>query len=150
MIRDAEGEYSKDRLRALADEWFADFSNLIDFAMILKSHKHSFLIENLTLRQCEDFCLDFTIYFSGSKDYLSTMASQVVEVALSPIDFRRNLFQTFYRVGLVGLKLETYEKFSWMNSGMASLSSAEITEGTRVSIHPAFWRVLGITGAASK
>jgi DNA-binding MarR family transcriptional regulator len=82
MIRDAEGEYSKDRLRALADEWFADFPNLIDFAMILKSHKHSFLIENLTLRQCEDFCLDFTIhYFSGPKDYLSTMASQVVEVA---------------------------------------------------------------------
>ena len=54
MIRDAEGEYSKDRLRALADEWYADFPNLIDFALILKSHKHRFPIEHLTIQQCED------------------------------------------------------------------------------------------------
>lgn len=150
MVRDAEGEYSKDRLRALADEWFADFPNLIDFAMILKAHKHNFLIRTFSITQCEEFCLNFTIHFSGPKDHLSIMASEVVDVSLSPTDFRRSLFQIFYKVGLVGLKLETYEKFSWMNSGMASLSSAEITEGTRVAIHPAFWRALGITASDSK
>lgn len=150
MIRDAEGEYSKDRLRALADEWYADFPNLIEFAMILKSHKSNFPIEHLTIRQCEDFCLDFTINSSAPKDFLSTMASQVVDLALSPKDFRKNLFQVFYQVGLVGLKLETYEKYSWMDSGRAVVSSAEIAEGTRVAVHTAFWRVLGILGTDSK
>jgi hypothetical protein len=150
MIRDAEGEYSKDRLRALADEWNADFPSLIDFAMILKSHKYHFPIEHLTIQQCEDFCLDFTINATGSKDFLSAIASQVVELALSPKDFRRSLFQVFYRVGLVGLKLETYEKFSWMDSGRAVVSSAEITDTTRVAVHTAFWRVLGILEPNSK
>ena len=150
MIRDAEGEYSKDRLRALADEWYADFPNLIEFAMILKSHKSHFTIDHVTIHQCEDFCLNFTINSSSPKDFLSTMASQVVDLALSPKDFRRNLFQVFYQVGLVGLKLETYEQFSWMDSGKAVVSSAEITDSTRAAVHTAFWRVLGILGADSK
>lgn len=145
MIREAEGEYSKDRLRALADEWYADFPNLIEFAMILKSHKRHFAIEKLSIQECEDFCLNFTANIAAPlKDYLSTMASQVVEMSLTAKDFRRNIFQVFYRVGLVGLKLETFEKFSWMDSGRAVVSSAEITESTRVSVHTAFWRVLGI------
>jgi hypothetical protein len=151
MIRDAEGEYSKDRLRALADEWFADFPSLIEFAMILKGHKRHFPIGQLTVQECEDFCLEFSINSAArNKDWLSAMASQVVDAVLSSRDFRRNLFQVFYRVGLVGLKLERYEKFSWMDSGNAAVSSAEIMDNTRVAVHPAFWRVLGIAEADSR
>jgi hypothetical protein len=144
MIREAEGEYSKDRLGTLAEEWFADFPNFIEFAMILKTHLPHFPLERLTLEECNDFCLNFTIQGCEMRDYLSTMASQVVEMALSPKDFRRNLVQVFYRTGLVGLKLESYEKYSWMNSGRTVVSSAEISDKTRVAVHPAFWRVLGI------
>ncbi len=144
MIREAEGEYSKDRLRALAEEWFADFPNFIEFAMILKTHPPHFPLDHLTNEECNDFCLNFTIQGCETRDYLSTMASQVVEMALSPIDFRRNLVQVFYRTGLVGLKLESYEKYSWMNSGRTVVSSAEISDKTKVAVHPAFWRVLGI------
>lgn len=148
MIREAEGQYSKERLRSLAEEWHADFPTFIEFAMILKMHPDHFSLERLTTEECIDFCLDFTIKGSETKDYLSTMALQVVESALSPQDFRRSLVQVFYRVGLVGLKLESYEKFSWMNSGKSVVSSAEISDKTRVAIHPAFWRVLGIKEAS--
>ena len=50
----------------------------------------------------------------------------------------------FYRVGLVGLKIESYDKFSWTTSGNRTITSAEISDNTRVAIHKAFWRVLGI------
>ena len=31
QIKEAEGTYSRDRLRSLADEWYADFPNLLRF-----------------------------------------------------------------------------------------------------------------------
>ena len=36
-LRRAEGEYSRQRLRALYDEWHADYPELLDFVDILKS-----------------------------------------------------------------------------------------------------------------
>ena len=59
LVKQAEGEYSRDRLRYLADEWHADYQNLINFVMILKKKSPHFRIGDLSDRECEDFCLDF-------------------------------------------------------------------------------------------
>lgn len=50
IVTEAEGEFSKDRLRALADEWHADYPNLIDCAMILKGKKSPFTVRDLPLK----------------------------------------------------------------------------------------------------
>ena len=50
----------------------------------------------------------------------------------------------FYKISLVGLKLEHYESVSWSIGGRRSVSAAEIQPGTRVAIHPCFWRTLGV------
>lgn len=49
----------------------------------------------------------------------------------------------FYVTGLVGLKLESYEKVSWVGHER-SISPAEITDSTALEVHPCFWRALGI------
>jgi len=144
MVREAEGEFSKDRLRALADEWHADYPNLIDCAMILKGKKSHFAVRDLSAEECGDFCLNFTINQPPNTDFLSTMASQVANDILDPKDFRKNSLLVFYRVGLIGLKTESFQKSNWVSSGRGSVSSAEISDTTRVAVHPAFWRVLGI------
>ena len=145
IVKQAEGEYSKDRIRALADEWYADYPNFIGFAMILKGKKKHFLLKDLKTQECEDFCLDFMIHWDQKKDPLSIMASQVIELSLDPKEFRKSLFQIFYRIGLVGLKLEAFEGYSWIGSRQSVVASAEIDEKTRVAVHPAFYRVLGIS-----
>lgn len=145
MLKKAEGEYSRARLRSLADEWYADYPNLIDFAMILQSRPKHFSIEDITENECSDFCLDYLIQGIKSNDILSSSANQVVDCVMSAKDFRKLLFQVFYRVGLVELKIDPYESFWGVSSGgRKSISAAEITDNTRVAIHPAFWRVLGI------
>jgi energy-coupling factor transporter ATP-binding protein EcfA2 len=144
MVREAEGEFSKDRLRALADEWHADYPNLIDCAMILKGRKWHFSIREITEEECGDFCLNFTVSQPGNADFLSAMASQVANAVLDPSDFRKNLIQVLYRVGLIGLKTESFQKFNWVSYGRGSVASAEISDATRVAVHPAFRRVLGI------
>lgn len=147
IVREAEGEFSKDRLRALADEWHADYPNLIDCAMILKGKQWHFPVRELSPEECAEFCLNLTINQPESPDVLSTMASQVANAVLAPEDFRKNSLLVFYRVGLIGLKTESFQKFNWVSAGRGSVSSAEISDTTRVAVHPAFWRVLGIIQA---
>jgi len=143
MLRTAEGEYSRARLRSLADEWYADYPNLMDFTAILKSKKKRFSLKEISREECEDLCLDFVIQGAAQRDLLSVLASQVIDDALGPEDFKKSLFQVFYRVGLVELKLESFDHFIGVTSGRRSVSPAELTENTKVAIHPTFWRVFG-------
>jgi len=111
MFKQAEGEYSRDRLQYLADEWYADYPNLINFAMVLKKKRAHFRIGDLSDKECEDFCLDFCVSDHIQTDYFLNLASHLIDTHLSPADFRKNIFPIFYKVGLVGLKIEAYEKF---------------------------------------
>src|SRR5208282_6935495 len=42
IMHDAEGEYSRARLRSLADEWVGDYPNLADFSMLFREQKEQF------------------------------------------------------------------------------------------------------------
>lgn len=144
MIKEAEGEYSRMRLRSLADEWVADYPKLIEFsAGLLKNRKSNFRITEITSQDIEDFCLKYVIDNPQEKDSLSQMARELVEGALLPEDFRRHIIRTFYRIGLVGLKLEKHESVSWSLKRPA-ISEAELNSNVKVSVHPCFWRTLGI------
>lgn len=144
IIQKAEAEYSRNRVRYLADEWSADYPNLQDFAKILKKKPAHFNVSELLDNECGDFCIDFLCEHNYPKDRFYYLAFSLVEANLAPFDFRKQLFQIFYHVGLVGLKLESYEKLLWVTSDNRSVSSAEISDNTHVAIHKAFWRILGI------
>ena len=58
--------------------------------------------------------------------------------------FRITLFRTFYRTGIIGLKLERHETASWSDDAGRSVSTAEINEQTSAVMHPAYHRTLGV------
>jgi hypothetical protein len=147
MLKLAEGFYSRGRLKSLADEWFADYPNLLGFVDLLKNRRCLFPIEELDERSCEDFCIGVVSNGFGQQDYLSLLASQVVDCVVSAADFRKNIIEVMYRVGLVGLKLEAFESVVWAVEGRRSVSTAEIHPGAKVAVHPCFWRTLGIRPA---
>jgi hypothetical protein len=76
-------------------------------------------------------------------DVLSATAREVVNDQVSVAEFRLTAFHVFYRIGLVGLKLQTFETFTYLTSRGRVVAKSEIDENTRAEIHPAFWRVLG-------
>jgi hypothetical protein len=143
-LREAEGQYSRMRLRALADEWSEDYPNLIRFADILKNKKPVFRLDELTQEECENFCLGFLSEAPEYKDDLHDAAYKLYETNIASSDFQRAIIKIFYRVGLTGLKLQTYESVSWSFSGNRDISSAEIQSDSRVFVHPFAWRTLGI------
>jgi hypothetical protein len=145
MVRQAEGEYSRLRLRSLADEWQSDYPNLFGFVSLLKGRPSQFALDAITDDDCLEVCIHLHDAKDGKEDELSLAADGLVRGTTNNFDgFKRTAMATFYKVGLVGLKLEHHEGISWSISSRRSISVSEVRSGTRVAIHPCFWRTLGV------
>jgi hypothetical protein len=147
-LKRAEGEYSRDRLRYLADEWHSDIPNLLEFAKVLRKLSFRFPIQSLD-KPCEEFCLYFACENLGSNDpkvnsYLSQLAIQTANANSDLGLFRNSLVLAFYKIGILGVKLESYDSYLWSSGQRGSISTTEINDKTKLEVHPAFWRVFGI------
>jgi len=143
-VKRAEGESSRQRLRALGDEWHADYPGLLGFVNILKKRTPAFHLGQVGYGEMSELCLDSAIEYPNEPGMLREHARNVAEGLEGVNDFKRTLFMAFYRVGLVGLKLETYETASWVDELGQSVSVSEVDERTGVVVHSTCWRALGI------
>ncbi|MFH1996960.1 MAG: hypothetical protein ABIJ27_08260, partial [Candidatus Omnitrophota bacterium] len=144
MIKTAEGEYSRLRLKSLYDEWNSDYPNLSKFVEILKNRSKVFLVSSISDEEIGEFCLRIVVQKVEKRDGLYFDALETAEAKLDPSEFRRKLFSVFYNIGMIGIKREPYEKPEWVASGRKGVSSTEISEKTKALIHPMFFRVLGV------
>jgi hypothetical protein len=144
MIKEAEGEYSRTRLRSIGQEWSADYPNLLTFIELLKNRKAHFPLYDLTNDECADFALNLLIGGVEKRDDLLQVTEKFVNVEVDAAHFRSRVFQIFYRVGFVGLKIESYQQTAWTTDGRRNIAVSEIKDDTRVSIHPCFYRIFGV------
>jgi hypothetical protein len=144
MLKEAEGEYSRLRLRSLADEWHADFPDLLQCVDLLKNRRATFVLSEFG----DEECLNLTIkLLEKDRDRKGEWGDTLRAIDKDPSNtdaLRRLLAATMYRVGLAGLKLEAYESVVWSTSERRSISAAEIEVTDHLSVHPCFWRCLGI------
>lgn len=105
-LRRAEGEYSRQRLRALGDEWYADYPGLLDFTDILKKRPPSFTLNQVLNNDVSELCLRSVIDHPEDSGVLREHARNVVDGLVHVDSFKRTMFMVFYRIGLIGLKLE--------------------------------------------
>ena len=143
-LREAEGVYSRERLRALADEWFGLYPNLLHLTRLLKRRRETFAADELELGDLEENYLELLVSGQGQNGLDLQMMNLVFEGAMSLAEYRTNVLLVFYKVGLVGLKVEAFSPISWGDAGAVTVSNAEVTDATRVYIHKTFWRCLGI------
>jgi hypothetical protein len=142
-LRLAEGEYSRSRLRALADEWSTDYPTLVDFTPILQRRPPSFKVGTIKDTDLEELCLTVVAENPGAAG-LTQSAMQVVDSVITARLFKFQLIRTFYQVGLVGLKLAPHATESWVDELGRSVSFPEINDQTSVVVHPAYRRALGV------
>jgi hypothetical protein len=145
MLFEAEGEYSRDRLNSVADEYIADYPTLLRFVEILYKRPHRFRVGQIT----DMDLLEGVVAGLGSKppspDELFDSATRYSQNLLDFSEFKRGLFSVFYETGIVGLQKAAGDAVSWTAQGRRSLSRSEITDDTRVYVHPMFWRRLGVS-----
>ena len=144
ILRRAEREYSRQRLSALGDEWHADYPGLLDFVDILKKRPSSFPLNRVEEGRISELCLTSAIRYPNEPGELRKRASEVADTVVDVDSFKRTLFLIFYRIGLVGLKLETYESPSWVDERGQGVSPSEIDDSTSIVVHTTYRRALGI------
>lgn len=144
VLRQAEAHYSRLRLRSLQDEWYADYPSLISFADLLKKRPPSFLAREISVPDVEAKCLDCATNAGQAADGMTQWAQKVAVDQMLPVEFRSKLLSVFYRVGLIGVKTETFTAVSWSFLGHSHVSAAEILEDTTIAVNPSFYSVLGI------
>lgn len=143
-LREAEGTYSRERLRALGDEWFSLYPNLFYLARLLKQRRDVFAVGDIPLRECEENSLELLVSGQGQDGLDLQFMKLLFEGSITPEEYRTNIVLIFYKVGLVGLKTDSYAPMSWSDIGGVSVSSAEVSPESKVAIHKAFWRCLGV------
>jgi hypothetical protein len=140
----AESEYSRYRLRSLGDEWNASYPSLLDFTKIIEKKSSSFKASTITAEEIEELCLTTVINNPNCEGILQQYSSKVIDNLLKVNDFKFLLLQVFYRVALIGIKTQTFEKESWSDELGRSLISVDVSEDSSIVVHPMYYRALGI------
>lgn len=145
IVKQAEGEYSEDRLRSISEEWFSDYPNLRECIPILKHKNHTFNLSSIGDEELGNVALAAATHDAKAPgDPLFHAATDYLEDRSSATEFASKLIRVFYQVGIVGLKLEATETIQWSIDKHRPIHGGEITGETRVSVHKCFWRALCI------
>lgn len=142
-VREAEGRYSRERLKALFDEWYGIYPNLQYTFQVLKGRGTVFSVNDLTFEQLENNALALLVSNHGVPGLDLDLINDYVDRRIEGDIYRRELVLIFYKVGLVGLKVDSSAGYSWSTQLGVSVSSAEVSECSRVQLQKMFWRVLG-------
>jgi len=142
-ILTAEASYSESRLRALQDEWYADYQNLIELTLaLLKKRSPSFRLSDFTPEVVDGVVLELTMNKLLRPDPIKEsidnyMGNGDLDVLV------KKLIGILYKVGIIGIKPDTYHSVYWAFQN-PQLIDSQYDSDTGFHIHPAFWRFLGI------
>lgn len=141
----AEGEYSRRRLVSLQEEWAATFPNLARYIKLLIGLESTFKIGALNKTHIEEICYNDVFIDLASQDEVFTAARDLF------LDNKGTLhgfilvpLRILYVVGLIGIKPDATTSTFWSFHSTEIPSSGSIKPSSIVSIHPTFWRTLGI------
>ncbi|HEX7362815.1 MAG TPA: hypothetical protein VF283_20175 [Bryobacteraceae bacterium] len=148
MLKEAEGEYSRKRLRSLADEWAADYPLVMILFEVLKGRPAHFPLSDVNDEDCIGLAIKL-LREHADDEHLCNALADIDRDPTKTENLRRWLAAVLYRTGAIGLKLERFESTEWSTSGQRSISISEISSSARISVHPCFWRSLGINPARS-
>jgi hypothetical protein len=141
----AEGIYSRERFRALVDEWIGVYPNLALSAQVLRKRSPIFRVEDLPLDDIEENCLQAVTSSEAVESTDLDEMRKVAEGKSNPQTYRKSLILILYKVGLTGIRTNSSMPISWSFLGSPSVSGAEIEDDSKVSIHPTFWRHFGVS-----
>jgi hypothetical protein len=146
IILDAEANYSRKRLQALCHEWIVDHPRLVEYFALIKKQgsRFSFVdIDEVTVHNVFMKIID-TDADGNKRDSLCELVDDVCQDIRSMEECKSEVLKILYKIGVLGVKLETYMPFTYSQAGPAELSSDQISNAVRFEIHPMLWRALGV------
>jgi hypothetical protein len=143
IIKEAEAEYSRKRLRSIADEWTADFPHFFNAVQFLKGRKEKLRVDEISESDVDSFITDICLNDTADSP-LFKLAADVTSNKAVHTGLLVPLMEMFYRVGVIGLKPEAFNEVQWTFKEKSAVQLAHVDKSTSIFIHPMVWRALGI------
>lgn len=143
-IQSAEVEYSRKRLRSLADEWHSDYPKLVGYTRILQKRRTPFYFRSITKEDVDG--LAFHLMETGS-DHNDPSTEAVDTYIAGKIDyqtFAAGIVRVLYQVGILGFKPDEFTTVQWSYINQPTMATGQVSADTHLYVHPTFWKVLGI------
>lgn len=145
ILLKAEGSYSLARLRALADEWSAEYPLLVELCFCMRHFPRHFVSRDIRNILAERLLDHITQAQSASQDGSKLHSKLHAALERGEIaDLALVFFRAMYRVGAVGVKPAENLGVHWSYRGHKLV---HMSEEVRIHIHPAFHRVLDVVPA---
>lgn len=147
-IVNAEKEYSRDRLKALYEEWYDIFPSLEYLVPILLDIPNEQMSADELRERINDEAI-IKIYQdlekNNIKDTISASLQQYWEQNSSDItDFRNEIVSCFYRTGLIGLSEDYPDSFDWSFKDVSYKSNMDCRKAKWAKVHKMFHHALHI------
>lgn len=150
VLTSAEVEYSRKRLRSLADEWHSDFPSLIAYTRVLTSRKPHFPFKALDKASIDQFVLKAIDESLDPADPLWNMLQDYTtsdRIGWEAIAI--HLVRSLYQTGVLGLRPRPGMAVQWSFANQPSIAVAQLAPESELNVHPTFWSVLGISNHLS-
>jgi hypothetical protein len=144
-ISTAEVEYSRKRLRSLADEWHADYPKLIGYTRILHKRRTPFFFRSLTKDDTDKVALHL---MDGGLDLRDPVSRQIDDYIGGKIQydvFLSGIVRVLYQVGVLGFKPDEITAVQWSYINQPTMAISQLGPEAHLYVHPTFWMVLGST-----
>jgi hypothetical protein len=144
IIKEAEKEYSHERLRALNDEWLENYGELYASYSFMKKIKNGFKIEDIVEKAEKHFIELHT------EDLVNSLKGDLKKILLdyeSNSDIKKSLRRSlvlFHEVGLIGIKISPDEKIKYSYNSYELIEDTDLEEDSRFFVHPMFVSALKI------
>lgn len=146
-IKHAESEYSRVRLQALIQEWKSAFPSLEVAFRLLQNQRGRFTASDLSNRDfVEDFVLGVSELKNAANDPIYELANEFMkdESQHKLRQVIRKLFSELYRIGAIGVKLSSGERYIYSYKDVPVISPDSLDDNTKIHIHPMLNRALNI------
>ena len=147
IIKEAEYNYSHERLQSLSNEWNKLLPDLSHTSQLLYGLKNHFEVNQLSQEYLYSKFEEIAIQLdkNSSDPITKSLFSLYVEKSANYESVRNYLLREFYAVGLIGIKTSATDSVSWTRlNTLSRLSPGQIRANSVVHIHPMFYRALGI------
>lgn len=147
IVYSAEGAYSEKRLNALRDEWIVDHQLLLEYCSVRKKKSSNFIITDVSNEEIDSLIVRLIESQGCEKDKLYTQAAKCLNGYCEFNDFITEWACALYKIGIVGIKLESYNTIQWSYEGASVIPRNLINKTSTLYVHPMVWRSLGISDA---
>jgi len=147
IIQSAEGTYSDKRFKALQDEWIVDHPLLREYCSVRKKRSSSFVMGEVKPEELDNLALALITRRADKNlaDSLGEKAEEYYEGKITARQFGAEWIATLYKVGVVGVKSESFVSAQWSYEGAPTISPNAIEQSAIIYVHPMLWRTLGIS-----